>query len=138
MENPRFNLLINGEEAVSQDTFSVTAPITQEHIHLAPAASKEHALEAVEAAEAAFEHWRDSTPLERRTIMLKAADIIHNRSDELVQAMRLETGAKASWAAFNIKTCIQMIHEAAGMTTQVKGELVQSNSPGMSYPRFES
>ncbi|KAG9502124.1 hypothetical protein J7337_007840 [Fusarium musae] len=126
--NTKFGLIINGQRTPVPRSFPVLDPISQREIHLAPSADESDALEAVKAAEVAFETWRDSTPLERRTIMLKAADIIRERSDEIAAAMVQETGAKKSWASFNIETCVQLIHEAAAMATQIKGELLQSNS----------
>jgi acyl-CoA reductase-like NAD-dependent aldehyde dehydrogenase len=60
----------------------------------------------------------------------RAVEILESRKNELVNAMVSETGAKPSWAAFNIKTGIQFVMEGAGMATQVKGELLQSNDKG--------
>ncbi|KAF5240310.1 hypothetical protein FANTH_9570 [Fusarium anthophilum] len=131
-DEAKFDLIINGQRRPVVRSFPVLDPVSQREIHLAPAADENDALAAVNAAEVAFETWRDSTPIERRTIMLKAADVMRKRSDELVEAMVLETGAKKSWASFNIETCIQLIHEAAAMATQIKGELQQSNSKGVS------
>jgi len=131
-EEARFGLIINGEDVSTKDTFEVLSPTKQTIVHKAPTATEEQAIQAVEDAETAFEEWRDSTPLERRTILLRAAHILEERKDELVAAMVQETGAKPSWAAFNIKTGLGFVHEAAGMTTQVKGEILQSNDKGMS------
>ncbi|EWG54247.1 hypothetical protein FVEG_12509 [Fusarium verticillioides 7600] len=135
--NTKFGLIINGQRTPVPRSFPVLDPISQREIHLAPSADESDALEAVKAAEVAFETWRDSTPLERRTIMLKAADIIRKRSDEIAAAMVQETGAKKSWASFNIETCVQLIHEAAAMATQIKGELLQSNSRGTTAMIFK-
>ncbi|KAK5168694.1 uncharacterized protein LTR77_006003 [Saxophila tyrrhenica] len=132
-----FGLLIDGEDVHPSNTFPVPDPITQKTVHLAPAGLREDATLAVEAAERAFESWRDSTPLERRTIMLKAAEIMQARREELSGSMMKETGAKASWAAFNIKTAIEMVHEAAGMATQIKGEILQSNGKGTLAMNFK-
>lgn len=130
--NPQthFGLIIDNEDVFPSESFDVFSPIAQTVVHEAPAATKEQALKAVESAEAAFETWRDSTPLERRTILLRAAQILEESKAELVGSMRKETGAKPSWAAFNIKTGIQFVQEAAGIATQIKGELLQSNDHG--------
>ena len=126
-----FGLVINGDNInTAADTFPVLDPITQNVVHYAPAATEAHALAAVAAAEAAFETWRDTTPIERRNIMLKAVEVLQSRQDELVRSMVEETGAKPSWAAFNIRTGLAFVQEAAGMTTQIKGDLLQSNDRG--------
>ncbi|KAH8655286.1 salicylaldehyde dehydrogenase [Xylariales sp. PMI_506] len=128
--NPSFALITGGEDVPTESTFEVLDPITQGLVHVAPAATEEQAVRAVEDAERAFETWRDSTPLERRDIFLKAARIMDERKPELIAAMVQETGAKPSWAAFNIKTAIGFVLEGAGMVTQIKGEILQSNDHG--------
>jgi acyl-CoA reductase-like NAD-dependent aldehyde dehydrogenase len=125
-----FGLVIDGADINTTEEFQVFDPITKHIVHPAPAATEKQAIQAVESAEAAFDTWRDSTPLARRTILNKAVEILESRKDELVNAMVSETGAKPSWAAFNIKTGIQFVMEGAGMATQVKGELLQSNDKG--------
>jgi acyl-CoA reductase-like NAD-dependent aldehyde dehydrogenase len=105
-------------------------PISGVSIHSSLAATVQHATTAVESASRAFDTWRNSTPLERRTIFTRAAQILEDRKDELVDAMVREMGAKPSWAAFNITLGIEFVMEAVGMATQVKGEVHRSNDPG--------
>ncbi|CAH0033313.1 unnamed protein product [Clonostachys rhizophaga] len=126
-----FGLITGGKDVTVQETFEVYDPVTQKVVHLAPAATEEHAIQAVKDAELAFDTWRDSTPWERRQIFLKAAEILQGRKDELIEAMVRETGAKAVWATFNIQTAIQFVLEGAAIATQVKGEILQSNDKGM-------
>jgi acyl-CoA reductase-like NAD-dependent aldehyde dehydrogenase len=126
-----FGLIIDNEDITTSKRFSVPDPLTQEAVHSAPTGSVEDAVRAVESAEKAFEAWAESTPIERRTILNKAVEILTSRKDELIEAMVKETGAKSSWAAFNIKTGLGFVMEAAGIATQIKGELLQSNDKGM-------
>ncbi|KAF5006310.1 hypothetical protein F66182_15845, partial [Fusarium sp. NRRL 66182] len=123
----RFGLVINNDDKYTESSFPVLDPITGSAVHLAPAATQQQAIQAVENAQRAFESWRETTPIKRREILNKAVQILQFRQDELVNAMVAETGAKKSWAAFNINTGIQFVMEGAGMVTQVKGELLQSN-----------
>ncbi|KAJ5151193.1 uncharacterized protein N7482_010445 [Penicillium canariense] len=123
---PYFGLIIDNVDVTNGQTFPVLNPITGATLHAAPAATKEEAIQAVESAGRAFETWRDTTPIQRREILNKAVHILQERKDELVGAMVKETGAKPSWAEFNIKTGIQFVMEGAGMVTQVKGELLPS------------
>ena len=128
---PSFGVVIDNRDVNTSGEFQVLDPITKEAVHAAPNATEKEAVQAVESAENAFETWRDSTPIERRTILNRAAEILGRRKDELVNAMVRETGAKRSWAAFNITTGIQFVMEGAGMVTQIKGELIQSNDRGV-------
>lgn len=127
---PFFGLIIENNNIETSENFQVLDPVTTGFVHAAPAATETQAIQAVESAEAAFETWRESTPIERRTIFNKAVEILQERKGELVDAMVRETGAKPSWAAFNVSTGIQFVMEGAGMVTQVKGEMVQSNNKG--------
>lgn len=131
LSKPRFGLIIDGRDVPTSDTFDVYESTTGNPIHSAPAATVEQATAAVESAERAFDTWRDSTPIERRTILNKAVEILQQRKDELVDAMVRETGAKPSWCAFNVKTGIEFVMEGAGMVTQIKGDILPSNDKGM-------
>lgn len=128
--SPRFGLVIDNEDKHTESSFPVFDPITGSTVHLAPAATQQQALQAVESAQKAFESWRETTPIKRREILNKAVQILQARQDELVNAMVVETGAKKAWAAFNISIGTQFVMEGAGMVTQVKGELLQSNDEG--------
>jgi hypothetical protein len=128
--SPHFGLVIDNIDKEAEHSFPVLDPITGSTVHLAPAATQQQAIEAVESAHNAFESWREATPIKRRQIFNKAVEILQARQDELVNAMVAETGAKRSWAAFNISTGIQFVMEGAAMVTQVKGELLQSNDEG--------
>lgn len=134
MENtlPLFGLLIDNLDVSTQDSFPVRDSISTSLVHTAPSATVEQSIQAVESAEKVFQEWRNTTPIERRTILNRAAQIMQERKDELIQAMMKETGAKPAWAAFNYSTGLQFIMEGAGMTTQVKGELLPSNERGTS------
>ena len=50
---------------------------------------------------------------------------------EFVTAMALETGATAGWAHFNVHLAANMLREAAAMTTQISGEIIPSDRPGL-------
>ena len=135
---PTVSLIINGQLRAASDsgTFSVYSPVTGLAIYEAASASAVDIEEALTTAQGAFNTWRDSTPLERRAIFLKAADIIKRRMSEFVDSMIKETGAKSSWASFNAKVGLESIQEAASMATQIKGEILQSNSSRMSVFAF--
>ncbi len=44
--------------------------------------------------------------------------------------MQAETGATAAWAGFNHMLAVNMVREAAAMTTQIGGEVIPSDKPG--------
>ncbi len=86
---------------------------------------------AAEAASAAFPDWSAQGPNARRTLLNRAADEIEARADEFVNAMAQELRASEPWARFNVKLGAGMVREAAAMTTQIGGEVIPSDKPGL-------
>jgi acyl-CoA reductase-like NAD-dependent aldehyde dehydrogenase len=86
---------------------------------------------AAEAAEAAFPAWSQLGPNARRSLLNAAADALESRADAFVEAMREEVRASEPWARFNVQLGAGMIREAAALTTQVAGEVIPSDRPGL-------
>ena len=125
-------MLINGERVSASNgaTFERKNPLDGEVATRAPAATKEDALRAVEAAAKAFETWRSVGPGERRALLLKAAAALEAKTDAFIKAVAAETGASAMWAGFNVHLAAGMLQEAAALTTQISGEVIPSDVPG--------
>jgi betaine-aldehyde dehydrogenase len=78
---------INGEWVAPADgrTDAVVAPATGETMAHAPVSNAEDVDRAVKAARTAFATWSTTTPAERGLAMLKLADAIEERADELAE-----------------------------------------------------
>ena len=85
---------INGEfvDAKSSRFSDVIDPCTGEAYLQAPISGPEDVDAAYAAAAAAFESWSQTTPGERANLLLKVADAIEARADELNEAECLNTG----------------------------------------------
>jgi len=126
-------LIINGKEVNTSTTFDVIAPSTGKVIHKCSSASVSDAIQAVEAAQAAFPAWRDTPPAKKRDIFLKAAEIAQSRAVELGKYMEDETGAGAGWAAgFNVPLAIDGLKDVAGRISSIKGSIPTPGDPGTS------
>ena len=79
-------------DAVSGAISEVVDPSTGEAYATAPVSGPADVDAALRAAAAAFETWRDCTPAERSLALLKFADAIEARSEELVEAESRNTG----------------------------------------------
>lgn len=125
-------MLINGEQVEAGDfaTFERLNPIDNSIATQAPAATVQDALKAVQSARQAFPAWSRTGPGERRALLLKTAQLLAGRIDEIVQVLAAETGCSGHWAAFDVSAAVEMLQEAAAMTTQVAGEVIPSNVPG--------
>src|SRR6185369_14315155 len=86
---------------------------------------------AAEAAAAAFRAWSQLGPNARRSLLNAAADALEARADAFVRAMRGEVRAAEPWARFNLQLGAGVIGEAAALTTQITGEIIPSDRPGL-------
>lgn len=128
----KLNLYINGAYVPAEGgrSFTRANPVTGEVVTEAAAAAAGDVGRAVNAAAAAFAGWSATSPAERRRKLLAASQNLLARGDDIVQAMKEETGATEGWARFNIMLAADMLVEAAALTTQIKGEIIPSNRPG--------
>lgn len=124
-------IIDNVDTAGANGWFERRSPVTGALVSQGAAASQEDALRAVESCAAALPAWATTAPAARRDILLKAAGLLEERAGDFHTLMVSETGAARAWAGFNAKLAAGMLREAAGVTTQVKGEIIPSNKPGM-------
>jgi betaine-aldehyde dehydrogenase len=73
-------------------TTDIISPVTGEAYAAAPLSSAEDVDRAVAAAAKAFEGWRDAIPAERQAALLKLADAVEKRADEIVRLESENTG----------------------------------------------
>ncbi|HEY0888096.1 MAG TPA: gamma-aminobutyraldehyde dehydrogenase [Nocardioides sp.] len=94
MADQTFKNVINGElvDALSGETYDVIDPSTGEVYARAPMSGAEDVDRAYAAAEAAFESWGDTTPRERSEALLKIADAIDARAEEICAVEVRDTG----------------------------------------------
>lgn len=125
-------LIIADREVAAGDsrTFDRLDPMTGEIATRAAAASIGDAQKAADAAAVAFPEWSAVPPVERRRLLLKAADVLQSKSEDFAAAVVAETGSPAHWGHFNVMLAADMIREAASMITQITGEVIPANRPG--------
>ena len=85
---------IGGEHTDTAEgkTYDLVNPATGEVFAQAPISDQTDVDRAFEVASRAFETWRDSTPSERQLALLRIADAIEERAEELVRAESENTG----------------------------------------------
>lgn len=123
-------LYIDGQEVTTEAVFDVVNPATGNKVWSSHGATKKEAVEAVEAAQRAFKTWRKTKPAEVRKILLKAADIMEARADELKDYMAQETGASDMYSGFNVFTTVEVLRSAAGLVATIQGCIPQAQAPG--------
>jgi len=116
---------INGAFADAADgrTTEVIDPTTGEVYATAPLSAQADVDVAMAAAAAAFEGWRDTTPSVRQLALLKIADAIEARADELVAAESKNTGKPLGLTASEeIPPMVDQIRFFAGAARLLEGK----------------
>jgi len=106
-------------------------PISGEVVTRTPAATVADARAAADAAAAAFPNWSVMGPGERRAKLNRAAELLEQRAGDFVRLTMDETGVTEGWVRFNVMLAANMTREAASMTTQITGEVIPADKPGV-------
>jgi len=85
---------VDGEAVAAKDggTYDLVDPVTGEVYGRAPRSQAEDVEQAFQAAQTAFESWSTTTPSERSLAILRFADALESRADELVDIECKNTG----------------------------------------------
>lgn len=126
------NLLIGGEWVgpKSGREFGQTNPYSGDVVGHAAAAGPDDVDLAVKAAADAFEAWGHGPPAPRREILLRAADLMQERAEEIAGIVTEETGGTFGWGMFNVQLASGMLREASAQAYSVIGEMIPSDIPG--------
>lgn len=130
MPASEIQLIIGAESRAGAVQFERVDPVTGQVATLAAAAGPDDAIAAVDAAKDAFPRWSAMGPNARRAALMKAADRLEAKAGDFVEAMMQEIGATEGWARFNLMLSASMVREAAGLTTQIGGEIIPSDKSG--------
>lgn len=124
-------LLVNGvsRPAVSRRTTTDPDPFTGEVFATVAAGSAQDATHAVDAASDAFGEWARRAASSRREVFLRAAELITQRSEDIVESMAGEVGGTRPWALFNAELAANILREAAGAITDPRGEVLTGSDP---------
>jgi betaine-aldehyde dehydrogenase len=132
---------INGESVPAADgrTLEVTNPTTGEVYLNSPLSGAEDIDRAYQAAAAAFETWRETTPSERQVALLKFADAIEARGEELVAVESENTGKPISMTrSEEVPPMVDQIRFFAGAARLLEGRSAGEYLAGhTSYVRRE-
>ncbi|KAF2467309.1 aldehyde dehydrogenase [Lindgomyces ingoldianus] len=126
---PVVPLWINGsaQPIDGHSLFPVTSSVQEKVIHNAVSASPASATKACNAAATAFTSWRKTSPAHRRALLLKAADILDSRAEEIMDWQMAETSCPKEFAGFNIKAGTIYVREIAAATSELRGTVPQKS-----------
>jgi succinate-semialdehyde dehydrogenase/glutarate-semialdehyde dehydrogenase len=126
-----YGLFINGcwQAAASGDTFPVIDPATEEEIGRVPAASAGDLDRALGSAQSGFAAWRRTPAWERASRLHKAAELIHERIDEIARVMVRETGKPLAEARGETMAAADQFAWYAEETRRIYGQTIEGRSP---------
>ncbi len=111
-------------DSASGKTLDVLNPARDEVIARVPASEEEDVDRAAEAAAAAFASWRNTTPQERSLILLKIADAMEARADELGRLESRNAGKPVGYAIDEMAVAVDLFRFFAGACRQLEGKAV--------------
>src|SRR3984957_14050940 len=117
--------------AENNKLFDVYRPYDRKLFARVAAGGRPEATLAVDAGAKAFPSWSQSTPAERAKLFFKAAEIVKRRRFEIAEILALETGSTISFATFQQDLVAATIEQAAGWMYLPKGEVLETNIPGV-------
>ncbi|KGA17036.1 gamma-aminobutyraldehyde dehydrogenase [freshwater metagenome] len=125
---------INGKSVPgsSGEVTQLINPATGEVYASAPKSNAADVDAAMKAAEAAFVLWRDSTPSERQRALLKIADALEARADEIIAIECRNTGKPiAITASEEVPPMLDQIRFFAGAARNLEGKSAGEYMRGM-------
>jgi betaine-aldehyde dehydrogenase len=109
-------------DSTSSETLDIVDPATEEVIATAPVSTAEDVADAYRAAAGAFETWRETTPSERQLALLRIADAVADRADELAEIESRDTGKPlAGIVPDEIDVMVDQIRFFAGAARTLEG-----------------
>ena len=129
----RVDFIIDGAAvgAASGATFVRKDPVTGAVASEAAAANEADAAKVVESAHRAFPAWSETGPSTRRALLLKAADLLERRAGRFLESDDRGDRRDRAWGGFNVHFAATLLREAAALTTQITGEIIPSDKPGV-------
>jgi 1-pyrroline dehydrogenase len=118
-----YQQFIGGEfvDSASGETLEVVNPANDEVIARVPKSAAEDVDRAANAAARAFETWSQTTPQERSLALLKLADSIESRAEELGRIEASHTGKPAPLAIDEMGVVVDLFRFFAGACRQLDG-----------------
>lgn len=128
-------ILIGGKfkTARSGETIDAINPATGETIARFPRCGAEDVDDAVRAAQAAFETWRHTTPLERAQCALRLADLIAEHADELAMLDVTENGSPIREMRNDANIAIGTLRYFAGLALELRGDTIPGEAGRINY-----
>jgi malonate-semialdehyde dehydrogenase (acetylating)/methylmalonate-semialdehyde dehydrogenase len=115
----------------SEERLEVRNPASDELIAHVPLSTEEEAARAVEAAQGAFEEWRETTPYARARYMFRLKNLMEEHFEELARGIVREHGKIIDEARGEVRRAIENVEVAAGVPSLMMGYNMEDVSHGI-------
>jgi len=130
-------MLINGDLVDASDHFTTENPATGEILAEVPIATEEHVDDAVRAAERACDRWQEISMADRRQKMEQFADLLRDRTDDILSLEVANNGSTVSKLRSDIKRGAHKFEYFGGLITEIKGDTNPVDGPQISFTKRE-
>ncbi len=133
-------MLVGGEwvDSANGETIAVENPGNRTTLGHVPRGDARDVERAVRAAASAFESWSKVTPRDRGKLLLKIAEDIEARTEELARIIAAETGnALRTQARPEAALAADIFRYFGGLASEIKGETLPLGEQVLSYSRRE-
>ena len=131
-EYPDLHLYIDGAWRKTTASQPVLNPSSEAVIGQVPVATRADLDDALEAARSGLKVWSGFSPRKRAEIMLKAAALMRERSDEIARSITLEHGKPFNQARLEIVRGCEFFEWDAAEGQRIYGRVIPSE-PGIRY-----
>ncbi|MEX0343387.1 MAG: NAD-dependent succinate-semialdehyde dehydrogenase [Rhizobiaceae bacterium] len=129
---PQIQLFIGGQWVKADESLPILNPADEKQIGLLPVADKNHLDDAVSAAEEGFRIWSQTSPMRRGQIILKAAQLMRDRQEEIALSIALELGKPIRQARLEVIRGCEFFEWDAAEGQRLYGRVIPS-APGIRY-----
>jgi len=128
-----YKLFINGQWQESADGIIAddVNPATGETFAKVHQATEKNIESALTAATEAGKDWRNTGPTTRERLLLKAAEIMDKRREEITNLLIEESGCVFGLGWHQVEFSIDFLRSAAGECRRINGDTIPSDVPGL-------
>ncbi|MBL8555376.1 MAG: NAD-dependent succinate-semialdehyde dehydrogenase [Phenylobacterium sp.] len=129
---PDTQLYIGGAWRAARDSLPVLNPATAQQVGAVPVASRADLDDALAAAADGFRIWSRTAPARRADVILRAARLLRERSEEIAETITLEHGKPLTEARAEVIRGCEFFEWDAGEALRTYGRVIPS-APGIRY-----
>ncbi len=119
------------QTSAARDYLDVINPATQEVLGRVPLSPAGDVEQAVQAAEQAFDSWRQTPPGNRIQFLFKLKALLEENFEDISRTITLECGKTLGESRGEMRRAIENVEVACGIPTMMQGDVLEDIAPGI-------